>query len=681
MFPIILLCSGHCLGDKSAQWLVGVGKSDITGPPVGIPFMGYGQASQRGTGIHDRLWARAFIIVDPESRQRVVMVSASMAVIFGDVTRAIIQKLQERYGDLYGEANLVLMADHTHSGNGGQGGHLLFSLSTHGYSSLAYNAMRDGIVEAIVQAHESLAPGRVLMNIGQLNNASANRSLKAFLRNPEAADRPSIDPEMTVLRFEQNGKAIGMMGWFATHGVSFPITNTLISGDNKAYAAQLMEKAMGEGAVAAFPQTNAGDMTPNLFLDGTGPEMTPELNARMIGWRQFAKGYQLFQQASEEVTGELSYVHHYVDLSKVAVESAPADSLQRHTCPAVAGYGFAAGTVDGRPKPWRWFFNDNMKQDYWPFNWGSIWLTGLTEEMKDCQMPKVSLLGLGGEHDFHYINRVVSTFMGGAVPKEIATYSWAPQVLPVSILKIGQLGLLAVPAEFTITAGDRLKKTVRALTGNTFGHLMVAGYSNDYSLYVTTPEEYQEQLYEGGATLFGPNTLPAYQKIFTSLATELIGQPDGLLESAQPDNLDQFYQQLEPDCVPCSGTLEQHGEVTADVHSMWLAGQTVTACFTASHPNLTVRQLKTLLTIEHWQQDRGWVTVATDDSWDTRFHWQANWVSGSTDGEACIDWDIPRGVAEGSYRIGHQGIWRSASGEHVPYQGYSNPFIVSRERR
>ena len=52
-------------------------------------------------------------------------------------------------------------------------------------------------------------------------------------------------------------------------------------------------------------------------------------------------------------------------------------------------------------------------------------------------------------------------------------------------------------------------------------HIVIAGLSNSYSHYITTFEEYQEQRYEGGSTLYGPHTLAAYQQIFDDLATKL----------------------------------------------------------------------------------------------------------------------------------------------------------------
>lgn len=41
---------------------IGMGKGDITGPIVEIPFMGYGDAKQTGKGLHTRKGQAVFTI-------------------------------------------------------------------------------------------------------------------------------------------------------------------------------------------------------------------------------------------------------------------------------------------------------------------------------------------------------------------------------------------------------------------------------------------------------------------------------------------------------------------------------------------------------------------------------------------------------------------------------------------
>ncbi|MTI12301.1 neutral/alkaline non-lysosomal ceramidase N-terminal domain-containing protein [Sansalvadorimonas verongulae] len=665
-------------GQAELPWLVGVGKSDITGPAYGVGLMGYGEASQVAVGIHDRMWARAFLIADRASQKRVAVVVVSAAMVYGNVTREAVRRLRQLYGPVYEDGNILIVADHTHSANGGQGGHFIFSMSVHGYFPDAFEAMVGGIVDAVSQAHKSLAPGRVLVNQGELYNASANRALKAFFRNPEAISMCSVDPEMLVMKFEQCRKPVGMLGWFATHGVSFPMNNLLISSDNKGYAAALMEKEMGNDFVAAFPQTNAGDMTPNLFLNGTGPGSTPEESARIIGRRQYQMGSKLFAEATQELTGPLDWQHEYVDFSRLAVpESLTGLPHPVQTCPAVAGYAFAAGTRDGRPSPWNILFRDEEKLPRFPWTFISSWLTGLTPEISACHTPKVSLIALGAPHDFHYINTALNSAFGGSLPPEIANLSWAPQVIPVSLVQIGGLGLIGVPAEFTVVAGRRLKNTVKSETGDRFSNLVLAGYANDYSLYVTTPEEYQEQLYEAGATLFGPWTLPAYQSVFARLAGNLVEPGRFEPSRAVPDDLFRFYRKVDMPEFVCGGYGEYGRMLSSQPDVIW-AGQKVRACFTATHPRLAIRRLKSFMTVEKQNKSHQWFEVVNDDDWDTRFVWQPDY-SGSHSGEACVEWHVPYDAAPGTYRLGHHGIWRSPQGAMVPYFGYTKSFRLMYE--
>ncbi|MCL6270916.1 neutral/alkaline ceramidase [Sansalvadorimonas sp. 2012CJ34-2] len=680
--PLVILLIFFC-PQTLAVWLVGVGKSDITGPAADVGMIGYADSNQISAGIHDRLWARAFIVADQGEGKKVIIVSISAGMTFGNVKREVLARLQEKYGESFEAGNLLIVADHTHSSPGGQSFHFLFVMGSHGFERDAWEAQVEGIVEAISIAYDSLKPGRVLINRGELFNANANRSIKAWLRNPEAAHMPSIDPEMVVMRFEQGDKPVGMLGWFATHGVSFPMTNRLVSGDNKSYAAWLMEGEQGEGFVAAFPQTNSGDMTPNLYADGTGPGKNPEENARIIGGRQYRKGSQLFHSATEELSGSLDWQHEYVDFGQISISrqwTGLAESIS--TCPPATGYAFAAGCPDGRPRPYNWFFKEGQKSTYWPISSVSRYLTGVTPEVEYCHAPKPLVMLLEGRQKFDYINHMLSGLLGGSIPSQVMNHEWIPQILPVAIVKIGSLGLLGVPAEFTYIAGHRLKSAVKEVEGTGLEKLVVAGYANDYSLYVTTPDEYLEQLYEGGATLFGRWTLGAYQQTFEKMALNLAYPGTTPPSEFEPEDLSMYYRDIQAPDIQCRGEQRNHGKLLSYIPDMLWNGQVVKACFTASNPRLAVRKLDTFLTVERYDHERKhWYVVANDDSWDTRFFWHPQWY-GKTQGYVCVEWTPPARLEAGTYRLGHHGLWRENSqSDLVPYHGYTRRFAVVREAK
>ena len=61
-----------------------------------------------------------------------------------------------------------------------------------------------------------------------------------------------------------------------------------------------------------------------------------------------------------------------------------------------------------------------------------------------------------------------------------------------------------VPGEMTAEMGRRTRAAaLDALRGAGVRQVALAGYANEYVHYFTTPEEYEQQHYEGGSTLYG----------------------------------------------------------------------------------------------------------------------------------------------------------------------------------
>ena len=98
-----------------------------------------------------------------------------------------------------------------------------------------------------------------------------------------------------------------------------------------------------------------------------------------------------------------------------------------------------------------------------------------------------------------------------------------PTVLPLQIVRVGTLALDCCPGEFTTTAGARVTRSIaEILEPQGPRHVLICTYANDYMGYVTTNEEYQEQCYEGGHTIFGQWTLAAFQTRLSALAHEML---------------------------------------------------------------------------------------------------------------------------------------------------------------
>lgn len=320
----------------------GLGKADITGEAAEVGMMGYSSLEQKTAGIHMRQWARAFVIEEAASGRRLVYVNTDLGMIFQAVHLKVLARLKAKYPGVYDENNVMLAATHTHSGPGGFSHYAMYNLSVLGFQEKTFNAIVDGIVRSIERAQARLQPGRLFYGSGELRNANRNRSLLSHLKNPDIVGyEDGIDPQMSVLSFvDANGELAGAISWFPVHSTSMTNANHLISPDNKGYASYHWEHDVSRksGFVAAFAQTNAGNLSPNLNLKpGSGPFDNEFDNTREIGLRQFAKAYEIAGQAQEEVLGELDSRFRFVDFTRLPIRPEFTDGQPRQLCTAAIG--------------------------------------------------------------------------------------------------------------------------------------------------------------------------------------------------------------------------------------------------------------------------------------------------------------------------------------------------------
>lgn len=637
---------------------VGAGISDITGPAAECGMMGYSQLGQDTAGIHLRPRARAYVF--EAEGERVVFVVAENGMIFQSVHRGVLLELARRHGDLYTERNVLLTSTHSHACCGGSSHDYAYNLSILGFQQQVYDAEVNGIVEAVAAAHDDLAPATLALGRAELHDASVNRSRIAFDRNP-AADKDrfpgAIDPAVTALAIDKDGRRTGAITWFATHNTSMTNENRLISSDNKGYASfayEYLDHGVryldGKPAfIAAFAQSNAGDMSPNLNLNpGSGPTENEFDNTRIIGERQYAASKSALA-AARPISGPVGALLCYVDLSDIAVDGRfTPDGQPRHTATAAAGLSLIAGSVEdgpglpGSPVP-EGVRNPMIDALGDPGQPAPSWLA-------DAQAPKVVAAPLG---------------LLPPVP-------WVPSVVPIQLVRIGELYLAAAGGEFTIVAGLRVRRAVAAALGVDQEQVLMQGYANAYHQYVTTPEEYDAQQYEGGSTLYGRYTLPAYLQEFTRLATAFAAGASIDRGSAPRD-----VSALQPNFVPVPGpdaapAGRAFGDVLTQPAGTYPLGAQAVVEFVSAHPKHNPRRNGTFLEIQRRDGDR-WVRVANEGEWAVRYHWSKRGAAVSV---ARFTWDIPAGVEAGRYRFVHFADQLTADGALRPFTGVSAEFGI-----
>jgi len=653
----ILAATSYAIDDNN--YLIGRGIADVTGPAYSSPMWGFGKEGQNTEGIHNRLKSRAFIFADPVTGNRLVYTVVDIGSIEHNVVLEVRDRLQMKFADLYTLDNLILSATHTHAGPTGYWHTRTESVISGHFYKQHFERIVSGIVTSIEKAHEDLQPGQILINKGIVENAGANRSMTAYNANPASERARYADPmdrEMTLLKILGDDGPIGLVNWFAVHPTSMTYDNHLISGDNKGYASLTWEKAKqvkyqhGDNFIAAFAQSTPGDITPNLNLDNTGPGNSDIESTQIIGQRQLDVALRIFDEASEKISGPVDIRRAYVNLSNYKVSDEFTGTGEQSTCPSAYGYSFAAGsTEDGGG---HFLFHEGMTEQSWCLDIIIGWVAGTekwTEPVKNCQVPKAILFESGT----------------GNTPLQ-------SQIRSISIARLGSLAIVALPAEITTMAARRIRKTAQKNLGAWAKHIVVAGYANGYAGYVTTPEEYETQQYEGGHTLHGKWSLPAYQQVIASIAQSL---ETGSIAPAGPSYDDWRGKSTSKSLV--GNTLDNlpagvsYGDVLPMTRNSFQVGETITAEFWSGNPSSAYRSGNNYLHIEQLINEK-WHAIYGDMDWSTIIRWREE-DKGMI---ASVIWNVPRGTRPGTYRIKHYGQYRLTVEEWEEFEAISPEFKI-----
>ncbi|MBS1964133.1 MAG: neutral/alkaline non-lysosomal ceramidase N-terminal domain-containing protein [Bdellovibrionales bacterium] len=560
--------------DSRDLFSIGAARREIRVPVRGVTMLGWGDNEHVARGAATPLYARAIAISAPNGK-RVVM----LCLETGFVTEVLRAEIRKRTG--LAREELILSATHTHSAPGGFAADVLYALSVGGFIPTVAEAYVAAGVEAVRAALEGLAPGRIRFAAGTFSDESPvafNRSLRAWRRNPEAKEWPrkvgafdtdlAVDREMTLLRFEDAaGRPIAAWNWFPVHATSMHRDHYLVHSDNKGLAAVATEEAIareigGENQdfVAVFAQGAAGDVSPNFrrhvgIREMRGAFRDDERSCRYNAEIQSRKALEIFAAAARApaLEAKLDAVLEYHDFSGIEVDPRFVGGRKElRTGPAEVGLPQLYGTAEGRGAPlpmiraiaivvWACrIYNaivDRLggRATRWPWTDDPV------------QGRKLNVVGAGVREIFE-TGRITRLVFPGAIHPVIgALKKWAknpalrerpftPQVLPVQLVRLGHLAIAGVPAEFTTVAGMRLRKMLEAeLRATGTERVVIQGYANGFSSYVTTPEEYVAQKYEGGCTLFGRWTLPAYLTVFHQMLERfLAGKPATKLAAPEP---------------------------------------------------------------------------------------------------------------------------------------------------
>ena len=553
---------------------VGVAKCKVDlSPAVTFNMQGFADENQKASGIGMDFYSRAFTVADDRGGRLAIAV-VDLWACTESIKQGVIARLQTISGGVpqFTAENVQIVGTHTHSGPAGISNYRLYRFSSGGFNGKIRDAFVEAIANSIRDAQRSEARGGIDAHRIDIEDCGRNRSPGAYQRNPEderARYGKDTDTGMIVLDFRQDdgqaGKRIGILNWYAIHGTDLGQKNTLLHGDNKGVASHILEEEQKLCPVVAFANSNAGDVSGNVEykkLPTASPERAFKHGRQQAGAVMSVLTHPV--EAPERLSGPVDCRYAVVDMSAVHIEGGKA----RTYAPAVGLAMFAGSAADSTvPFPVSLLSKDGLVRGRLSARDAviqAVLLCAGSEKNINLELLRyiaannpailallapllVSALlffpailvgvgiaaGAGGltllqkyragikAPSFFTLSREERA---GHEPKPITMVATGlvPSELPLQLMRIGDLAIAGVPGEMTTMAGRRLRAALMAQyrdSGSPVSQVVISGYANAYSQYITTPEEYATQHYEGASTLFGPHTLEAYIQEFCRLAS------------------------------------------------------------------------------------------------------------------------------------------------------------------
>ena len=537
---------------------IGCAKYDITVFKKGVGMLGYGMFFNKMKDIATPLFCRAFSFKNQESKIVVIAV-CELAFITDSLKLGVLNRLKEQGIE---DANLMLLAQHTHSGPGGYSYYALYNFTTPGFVPEIYNTLIDKISHTIILAIQRIQDakwGIAKSSFDENEPVAFNRSLDAYNLNNDVVPlihterHKAVNREMTLLHFVNNqNQAIASLNWFGVHTTSISNDNHSICSDNKGYAATFLENEFDQNYVGAFAQGSCGDVSPKFifnpkrnaqrgFWEGQYPNDFD--SAKFNGQLQYKKAKEIIDNV-EKKWNSSNTLHAYIqyfDFSNILIDREYTNGEEgKITSPACQGMAFLAGAkMDGPGAP-RVVEVIGKKMSR-TIRMNELQLKNISEDEKVRIIKKYFAQGKkdiiieSGEGKILGTNDVKKIVLPGIfdggirnMKKQLRegaliTKAWTPQILPLQWIQIGNMLLVGFPFEITTVATRRLQKSIEDLIVDTeITDVILCPYANSYNGYITTYEEYQLQMYEAGHTVFGEYSLAALQTCFKKLFHNII---------------------------------------------------------------------------------------------------------------------------------------------------------------
>jgi neutral ceramidase len=440
---------------------IGVAEVDFT-PPPGLPLMGHIRDDYAARGTHDPLRARALVVANAAG-QKVALLTLDLCMFDRAQTRMMREHIAANSS--LAPENILIAASHTH------GGPAACSLyRTPAANDAEVERFLKRASQAAIQADRQLRPAALTAGCSQEVSLSFNRRLRCrdgrTHMNWEELAPPGFvldclgpfDPEMLVLSVE-NGEspAAGLVN-FALHPAILDYENWLYTADYIGYLDEAMRKIVREDFTTLFFNGCCGNVNHIDYADPTMPRRGFPTAQRV--------GYVLAAAAARAIRSRVPVEGDTIGVSREAVE------LER--------FKIDEGLYQQAKR-----FLESGRQDK------PTGMDGL-----DFQRSAPLLVQMREQQE-------------------------KPDKVEVMALRIGSVGIVALPGEVFAETGLAIKRSSPAK------HTILIALANDAAGYLPTREAYEQGGYEvsPGATVYAPGCAEKLAESASRQLAKLFGAP------------------------------------------------------------------------------------------------------------------------------------------------------------
>jgi hypothetical protein len=286
----------------------GIAQVDYT-PALGLPLMGNFRDDYGARGVHDPLYAKAVVLVDPAG-SKVALLSVDICVMYRSDVAMMRQHIASQAR--IAPENILIACTHTHSGP-----------SAVRFGSLpkaddgAVEAFLKKAAEAVVLADQSLEDVALEVGYSREDRLSFNRRLKCRdgqthmnweQLDPDFVIEPlgPVDPEVIVASVVHQNRPQAALVSFGLHPAVLAGDNWLYSADYPGYLAEAMLRVHGDEFATLFFNGCCGNINHIDYRDptqGRGFQMTQRI------------GYMLAVDCLEAMKTQTAVEGHQIGVS------------------------------------------------------------------------------------------------------------------------------------------------------------------------------------------------------------------------------------------------------------------------------------------------------------------------------------------------------------------------------